>query len=57
MTDYKTQNLRREWVKEMEKRLEQFPEYSNLKEFMKQAATEKLQSLENKKLQKKKLQD
>lgn len=57
MADYKTQNLRKEWVKEIEQRLKKFPEYSNLKEFMKQASIEKLQDLEQKEIQKQKIED
>lgn len=57
MSDYKTQNLRKEWVKEIEQRLKQFPEYSNLKEFMKQASIEKLQELEKEKRLREKLED
>ena len=55
MSDYKTQNLKKDWVKKIEKRLEQFPEYTSLKDFMKQSAVEKLHELEEKELKKKEL--
>lgn len=57
MSKYKTQNLHEDWVKEMEERLEQFPEYTGLKDFMKQASIEKLHELEKMKMEKEKLED
>jgi hypothetical protein len=41
----------------MEKRLEQFPEYTGLKDFMKQASIEKLQKLEKEKRLREKQRD
>ncbi|MEF8880807.1 MAG: hypothetical protein V5A72_03185 [Candidatus Nanohaloarchaea archaeon] len=56
MADYHTQNLKKQYYKDLKKFLENYPEYSSVKEFMKQATNEKREQLEEKEIRKKELE-